>query len=123
MYIKGIQETISLPGSKHQQDKKQEADSTEEPNSHACVGEVTGQEPEKLQGGRSTYHDFEVVTGDDHVPVFDPFDGGRWFPGHLALKHDVHGLVGIDVHRAPQERGGNFRGKDKEMMLHPQKET
>lgn len=43
------------------------------------------------------YDDFEVVTGNDSVSILDPFDSGSWRAGDLALKDDVHGLVGINV--------------------------
>lgn len=70
-----------------------------------------------------TYDDFEVVTGDDSISVLDPFDGGSRRPRNLALKDDVHGLVGVDVGRplgelrrncgARRERGGQGTSKRK----------
>lgn len=54
---------------------------------------------EQLKGPRFklTYDYFEVVTGDDGVSVLHPLDGGSWRTGDLALKHNVHGLVGVNV--------------------------
>lgn len=54
-----------------------------------------------------TYDYFEVVTGDDGVSVLDPLDGGSWGTGHLTLKDDVHGLVGVNVGRPLHELGRN----------------
>lgn len=56
---------------------------------------------------KGTYDDFEVVAGDDGVSVLHPLDGGSWRAGHLALKHDVHGLVGVNVGRPFDKLGGN----------------
>ena len=60
-----------------------------------------------LSGVKRTYNYFKVVTGDDSVSVLHPFDGGSWRPRDLALKHDVHGLVGVNVGRPLDELGRN----------------
>lgn len=54
-----------------------------------------------------TYNDLEVVTGDNGVSVLDPLDRGSRRPRDLALKDDVHGLMGINVGGPPHELGRN----------------
>ena len=54
-----------------------------------------------------TYNYFEVVAGDDSISILDPLDSGSWWPWDLALKHDVHGLVGVDVGRPLDKLGRN----------------
>lgn len=66
---------------------------------------------------KSTYDYFKVVAGDDGVSVLHPLDGGSRRAGHLALKHNVHGLVGVNVGRPFDKLGGNWGRKHRSRTM------
>lgn len=55
----------------------------------------------------STYNDLKVVAGDYGVSVLHPLDRGSRRARDLALKDDVHGLVGVNVGGPPHKLGRN----------------
>lgn len=74
---------------------------------------------EQLKGPcfKLTYDYFEVVAGDDGVSVLHPLDGGSWRAGDLALKHNVHGLVGVNVGWPFAILGGNCGTKHRSCRM------
>lgn len=68
---------------------------------------VCGRTARKVLVSKPTYDYFEVVAGNDGVSVLHPLDGGSRRAGHLALKDNVHGLVGVNVCRPLDKLRGN----------------
>lgn len=78
-------------------------------DAHVALGEN-----EKGEHQNNTHNDFEIVTGDDSVSVFDPLDGGSWGARDLALEDDVHGLVSVGVGRTLDELRRNCGEQEEE---------